>query len=260
MTASRTSFIAYIVSTPLFLLFIKKYRYIFLVIALTAVFSYIDRDLIQRFAKTIQIKQILVNEETGETHVAQKITRKELPAGTAYVNLRKKVDDTDEIKLLKEKLAYEATLSGRVGTQSADYETVSAVATDISFATRLQVEWPRAIKALIKNPLLGTGPSSITESTDNDYLRWLGEFGLAGFSLFLYILYSIGLFIFQKTQKLQNNIKPLFYSFLFGLLGLAINAGYIDVFEASKVAYIFWYTAGIFVGVLSIPKLKIINK
>ena len=53
---------------------------------------------------------------------------------------------------------------------------------------RFNVEWPRAITAFSKNPLLGTGPGSITLATDNDYLRSLGESGLLGFITFAFIL------------------------------------------------------------------------
>jgi hypothetical protein len=43
-------------------------------------------------------------------------------------------------------------------------------------------------------------------------------------------------------------------SFVFGLFGLLINAMLIDIFEASKVAYIFWFTAGIFVALAHLKK------
>jgi len=143
----------------------------------------------------------------------------------------------------------EATLSGEISsdqeaqymaTLAANLKPVNTVVSDISFATRLQIEWPRAINAFKKNPLLGTGPSSITEATDNDYLRWLGEFGILGTSLFLFIFYKLGRLVWSK------NIISL--GFLFGLGALLFNATYIDVFEASKVAYTFWTVAGLFVG------------
>jgi len=35
-----------------------------------------------------------------------------------------------------------------------------------------------------------------------------------------------------------------------------INASYIDVFEASKVAYTFWMITGIFIGLISLYKNK----
>jgi hypothetical protein len=258
-TASRISFIAYIISTPLLLMFLKKYRYFIFVLIISILLTLFSRDLTQRFLKTVQIRQILVNELTGQIYVPQKITTKELPAGSLVVKLKKEKKQTTESALFKENLLWEATQSGKLSASDAaslsdQIKPVSALAYDISFATRLQVEWPRAIKAFLKNPLLGTGPSSITESTDNDYLRWLGEFGLLGFCSFLAIILLIIRFVFFKIKKLQKNLHPLFYGLIFANFGLLLNASYIDVFEASKVAYVFWYTLGIFVGVLSLKK------
>ena len=44
----------------------------------------------------------------------------------------------------------------------------------------------------------------------------------------------------------KKKYKYIFYGFAFGFIGLFINAGYIDLFEASKLAYTFWCLAGIF--------------
>lgn len=255
LTASRSSFLAYIASTPLFLLYVKRYRHFAVVLVFSLILAYSQKDLTQRLLKTFQIKQILVNEQTGQVVVSQRISSKELPAGTSYFKIenRKQSSDAAAIKAQSINEAIkEATKSGLGNvpgaTDSANYKEVSAVATDISFATRLQVEWPRAINALLTNPLLGTGPSSITESTDNDYLRWLGEFGLLGFGLFMFIIYSMGNYIRLGLKHVEDNEQFIFKALMFGMGGLLINAGYIDVFEASKVAYIFWYIMGIFIG------------
>lgn len=262
LTSSRTSFIAYMVSTPFFLLFLKKYKYVFFVLVISLFLAYTEKDITQRFLKTFQIKQILVNEQTGQVVVSQRISSKELPAGTSYIRINRPKNESSEAADIKahsiDEAIKEATKSGfgndSGATDSANYKEVSAVATDISLATRLQVEWPRAIDSLVKNPLLGTGPSSITESTDNDYLRWLGEFGLLGFGLFLYVLYVIADYLRTGIKHLEQNEKYIFQAIFFSLFGLLINAGYIDVFEASKVAYVFWYTMGIFVGRINILK------
>ncbi|MGB4965725.1 MAG: O-antigen ligase family protein [Microgenomates group bacterium] len=255
LTASRSSFLAYIVSTPLFLLYVRKYRHFAIVLAFSLALVYSQKELTQRLLKTFQIKQILVNEQTGQVVVSQRISSKELPAGTSFIQINDRKQSSEAAVIKQQSIneaIKEATKSGLGNvpgsTDSANYKEVSAVATDISFATRLQVEWPRAINALLKNPLLGTGPSSITESTDNDYLRWLGEFGLLGFGLFLFIIYSMGNYVRLGLTKLEDNEQFIFKALLFGMGGLLINAGYIDVFEASKVAYIFWYTMGIFIG------------
>lgn len=261
-TASRISFIAYIISTPLLLMFLKKYRYFIFVLIISIILTLFSRDLTKRFLKTVQIRQILVNEKTGQIYIPQKINTKELPAGTMVIKLKEEKKETSESIAFKNKLLIEATKSSKlskleVASLSSQLKPVSAIAYDISFATRLQVEWPRAIKAFLKNPILGTGPSSLTEATDNDYLRWLGEFGILGFCSFLAIILLISQFIFFKIKKLPKKLSPLFYSPLFGIFGLLINASYIDVFEASKVAYVFWYTLGIFVGVLTLKKTRL---
>lgn len=264
-TASRISFAAYALSTPLLLLFLRKYRYFFLVIALTVLMLFTSRDLATRFSKTFQVKQILVNDKTGQVFIPQIMSSKELPAGSAYYGLSGGKVETKETAAYKKKLIAE-TLSNQdlsksekdklLASLSADIQPASGVVADISFATRLQVEWPRAIAAFFTNPVLGTGPFSITEATDNDYLRWLGEFGLAGFTTFTYLLASLAWFIYKHARKLTKEAQPLYYGLLFGMAGLLFNAGYIDVFEASKVAYVFWCTMGLYIGFLSLSSKK----
>lgn len=261
-TASRISFVAFILSTPFLALFLKKYRYfIFLMIFILAI-SATSRNLTNRFSKTFQVKQILVNQETKQVYIPQEISTKELPAGSAFIDLGRKRPETAETTAYKEKILRDATASGHIlsdkegkqlsATLSANIKPVSSIVTDISFATRLQVEWPRAVGAFLKNPLFGTGPFSITEATDNDYLRWLGEFGLLGFLSFMAILILLTKAIYQAARKTKVHEKIVYIGPLFGLGGLMINAGYIDVFEASKVAYVFWYTMGIYIGMLTI--------
>lgn len=255
MTASRTSFIAYILSTPLFLLWIKKYRLAAFIIILSLLMTFFSRDLGKRFAQTFQIRQLLINEQTGEAYVAQDITADNLPAGTAYVKVKKRKMDEKELLKLRAQLAREATMSGKTKKATdSGYIEITGMTADISFATRLQVEWPRAINSLISNPILGTGPSSITESTDNNYLRLLGEFGLVGASLFMYVLYLLAMTLFKASRKYSGQLKILLLGILFGFFGLGINASYIDVFEASKVAYVFWFVMGITIGYLNLKK------
>ncbi len=257
LTVSRTSSIAYLVSTLGFLLFFRKFRYLIFAIVLTSVFSFYNSDLAQRWLSTIQVKQIVLNERTGQEVVVQRIRSDDLPAGTAYVRSKKKGTDTLESELLKRELARDSTKSGMMATNEAEYVTVEAYAGDISISTRFQASWPRAIKAFMKNPLLGTGPSSITESSDGDYFRWLGETGLAGFTIFLLILFQIIRMLFSKARSLDSSYHPFLMSVIFGIFGLLINALLIDVFEASKVAYILWVTLGMYIGFVHLNKKEI---
>lgn len=129
---------------------------------------------------------------------------------------------------------------------------------DRSTSIRLNIEWPRALRSFYKNPLLGTGYSSITLATDNDYLRLLGETGIVGIigftvfiiSIFTYIKYAVlNLSLFDTLEKAYVS------SFSSSLLGVFINAFFIDIFEASKFAIVFWIFLGIFVKIVA-TKMK----
>lgn len=283
-TASRISYLAYLASIFPLLIFLKKPKEFIIILFLTVVFTLSSNNLTSRLKRTFQVKQIFINEKTGQIIVPQKITTKELPAGTFYIDISKETISTKiiekiaetkqpistiEEKLLKEKILEdirkEAKIKGNfltkeqedliLATISAKLKPISTVVSDISFATRLQVEWPRAISAFFKNPLLGTGPSSITEATDNDYLRSLGEVGILGTSSLGIILALIIKKILQTVKNLKK-IKPVNLGYIFGLFALLINASYIDVFEASKMAYTFWLVSGLFVGLCLIYEKK----
>ena len=265
-TSSRSSFIAYFVATVAFLLFIRKFKFLIFTLVLTAALMFTTGEITKRFLQTFQVRRILIDDRTGAVYIGQKITTKDLPAGSFYVKLKdqSKGDNLDTFRdqVVQDKVD-QATLSGEltaketekyVATLSANLRPVNTVVSDISFATRLQVEWPRAINAFKKNPLLGTGPSSITEATDGDYFRWLGEFGLLGTIAFLNILFLIIKMIWDSVKKLEINEKLIGYGFIFSFFALFINASYIDAFEASKVAYTFWTIAGLYIGYYSLNK------
>lgn len=124
---------------------------------------------------------------------------------------------------------------------------------DRSTSIRLNVEWPRALRALAKNPLLGTGYSSITLATDNDYLRMLGETGIVGFLAFMLIFIKVANEIAKTApySKYYSGIKLAFlYGITGGFVGVFVNAFFIDVFEASKFATMFWLFAGISISLV----------
>lgn len=263
-TSSRSSFIAYFVATVAFLLFIRKFKFLIFTLVLTAALMFTTGEITKRFLQTFQVRRILIDDRTGAVYIGQKITTKDLPAGSFYVKLKDQTTgdnlDTFRNQVVQDKVD-QATLSGEltaketekyVATLSANLRPVNTVVSDISFATRLQIEWPRAINAFKKNPLLGTGPSSITEATDGDYFRWLGEFGLLGTIAFLNILFLIIKMIWNSVKNLGIDEKLIGYGFIFGFFALFINASYIDAFEASKVAYTFWTIAGLYIGYYSL--------
>jgi O-antigen ligase len=143
---------------------------------------------------------------------------------------------------------------------AADTEEIQ-VFEDRSTSIRFNVEWPRAIRAFIKNPLLGTGYSSINLATDNDYLRLLGELGLLGFFafglIFIHIFKSI-----KSLWPLEKHFEGfdliLITSLIGSTMGILLTAFFIDIFEASKFAIIFWLMMGLMIGRLNSPK-RILN-
>lgn len=138
----------------------------------------------------------------------------------------------------------------------------------LSMAIRLDTLWPQALAGFYKNPLLGSGYATLTkasvdefteaDSTDNNFLRTLGETGLLGFMSF-YGSILIALVTCKKIlmDKLESDTsKKLFaIGFIGATIGLLINATFIDVFAASKVAYTYWSITGI---LLAYSQLKTI--
>lgn len=159
----------------------------------------------------------------------------------------------------------------RVATESADgvlsYIDVpttsiwspNALRYGISMGIRLDTLWPNAIKGFFNNPIVGNGFATLSrvdskqfteaDSTDNNYLRMLGELGIVGFVIFfgtiLVLLHHVTLL---SNKQASAEIIGLRYGFVASIIGICINALYIDVFAASKVAMSFWLIAGMVIG------------
>lgn len=136
----------------------------------------------------------------------------------------------------------------------------------LSMAIRLDTLWPQALNGFYANPLLGTGYATLTksevnqfteaDSTDNNFLRTLGETGLLGFITFyggvIIALITSKNILFNKQEK--DSFKKIFVvGYIGATIGFLVNAAFIDVFAASKVAYTYWALTGI---LLSYAKLK----
>jgi len=117
---------------------------------------------------------------------------------------------------------------------------------DRSLNIRLNVEWPRALRSLIKNPLLGTGYSSVGLAVDNEYLRILAETGILGLLSFILILlryFKTSLPFFLRYQPGPESAFIVSVSCF--LISLLLGGLFIDVFTASKVAIIAWTVLGL---------------
>lgn len=140
------------------------------------------------------------------------------------------------------------------------YTPDPALEANLSIGIRLNEEWPTALRAFYRNPLLGSGFASLGVlydnqlgfATDNDYLRNLGESGIMGVASLTLIFVVLFRLIkwFLKQNKATSLSRTLVISFSAAIVGFFLNAVFIDVLEASKLAILFWLTLGILVAVI----------
>lgn len=267
LTASQISIFAYFISVTLVMLFSKRYLWIIPVIALSLVGLFASKDLTQRYATTIRVNRDMLLEayenkmqEWALSRIAKIPTPTPVPilppSGITDSGSKPKIKvptltptptPTPINLIVREKRYVKYESSG-----SADIIDVTAYR---SVAIRLNVEWPRSLRAFSKNPALGTGYSSITLATDNDYLRILGETGLLGFLTMMVLFIEIFRRFFAYFLKKEFDFQKVMVIGIFSaVVGFLINALFIDVLEASKVAYVFWMLVGIMVAIIKLSK------
>lgn len=178
-------------------------------------------------------------------------TGENLPQGTGYINM--------SLSPVVRRLGYfyfepvfkSSTTSAEIFIVNGDYLLKKVLAYDLSFTTRFQGEWPRALEAFRRNILLGSGYGSVGLAVDSSYIRMLGEVGLLGLSAFAAIWIITAIYIRKALPAVENiETKSFIIGVIAGAVGLSINALFIDVFEASKVAFILWLICGIALGML----------
>jgi len=176
-----------------------------------------------------------------------------LPQGTGYINLSLSPVTSKLRTFYYEPRAESSTASPEVYIINGNFLIKRAAAYDLSFTTRFQGEWPHAIAAFERNVLVGSGYSSISLAVDNNYLRMLGEIGLLGFVAFFSVFIMAGIYIKRVLPDVDSSVAKTFVlGFLAGTVGLLLNALLIDVFEASKVAYVLWLLMGVSLGILTL--------
>ena len=275
LTVSRTSFLAYLVSiTVVFILLAFKKGWLwslprwFVVIFLSLFVMVSFGDLAGRFAHVLKVdkfknssllKPLLKSVPSGPQTAYLDIVADKTdvpPSMERPVDAQRPADVYDEIG--EEGLPASLSAKPRVYSQAA-------VQYDLSTGIRLDYTWPQAIKGFSRNPVLGSGYSTLTkehvsdftdaESTDNDFLRALGETGLAGFLAFYGILAFVVWYAVKNFKKVKDPFAFTIVAALIGvIIGLLINAFYIDVFEASKVAYTFWIMVAILLATIRLSK------
>jgi hypothetical protein len=244
LTASRVSFVAYLIAISTTLLFIKAYRWIPIIVVASLVFASQSKELNIRLAVSFQDFTQITQKYTDKVASLVPKKEKEAPIPTPV----KKPEPTAEPTAVESEIESDglATKTSKkivikeVRTWPKPEEIEAAAARSSSI--RFDVEWPRAVRAFLKNPLFGTGYSSIGLATDNDYLRTLGETGFVGFSCLALVIFHL-----LKTGLVKLVRQRVFLAAgMVGIIaGFLSNSIFIDVFEASKVAFYFWIITGI---------------
>lgn len=236
MTAARLSFLAVFVGVISALILSKKTKYILLILIFSAAVLIYPSQLRDRFISTITVN-IFQQGQRYEGQTDDQKARSKLNIPTLAVKTSSTSATTSSF----------ATSSGKTASDITPGEPIDTTQLGVyrSFQIRLNIEWPRAILAFIKNPFLGTGYSSIDIATDNDFLRSLGEVGALGTAAFILILVEIS----KRISNLLKNENKLIRYFSAGtlamLIAFVVNGLFIDVFEASKVASLFWMVLGL---------------
>jgi len=246
LTSSRISTFAFWGGMILALLLIKKYWWI-IPFSLLMIFSiFQSKDLSQRLIATIPSINFQINQ------------KKNTPAPTPLPTIAPSIAPTQ--KPINQIIPTPKPTIVR-NREDIDTEIFPEINFDEGVARsgeiRFNVEWPRAINAFRKNPIIGNGMGSITLATDNDYLRLLGESGILGLitfmMIFLYFFKKTISIFFVQNKKIYHYLPLIFIACLGATLA---NALFIDVFESSKFAYQFWIMMGIYYQCLQFYKNK----
>jgi len=245
-TASRVSIFAFLGGICFVLFATKKYFWTIPFIIIVGFSVVNSKDLNQRLLATIPALKTQINSLFPPSTETISVTPTATPAVIAVVSGVPSI-----VKLSPTPTIIRHTSTEVYPTPDAD----AGVAR--SGEIRFNVEWPRAIRALNKNPITGTGLGSITLATDNDYLRSLGESGILGFIAFAVIIFYFIIKtvpkIFKKKITTYDQISIIFFGCLLTML---VNAVFIDVFEASKTAYLFWIMIGAYYQLLNFKNEK----
>ena len=276
LTESRVSFFSLAVSFIVLLVMHQK-KWLLLPIGIAGVIGIMAAGgLSERFAKTFRIEQVVYDvrtytpltrvedfkytksvqdvlkvtnrEQQGIEVVPTPTPYEELPLGSGFIDMPVLYGNDKNGIPLDPKLIYEEENAG-ITELARNYIVKPTVIYDISFTTRSQGQWPKAVRAFQRNIFLGSGYSIVDVAADNNYLRILAETGLLGF--FSYFL-VFGIYFLIVHQARRKKTTPLVRAVLIGLTagisGLLVNAVLIDVFEASKVAFVLWSLIGVGVG------------
>lgn len=286
LTASRISFGAYIVAIIFAFAFVKRKMFLVPLLIISMFFLVTSSSsVLQRFTQTFRFTNLVLNSQgqvVGEAvnklpaSLKDKISKdgvivgappptQELPTGSSFIALPGKKESTSSAllksnpnltKAEKSKYKFGAV---EITNVQGNFLIQRALVYDISFTTRFQGEWPVSWNAFMRNPLLGSGYATITLSSDNSFLRALGEVGALGFVTFFSFFLVWYVYVKRLSEGAPKFEKYFALGLSAGIIGIFLNAVLIDVFEASKVAESMWLLLGISGGALALSAKDKIN-
>lgn len=272
MTASRVSFGVYLLSISLLLVLHKQKKLIIPVLIGSFLLMQSFTGISQRFSSTFQQVDLIVDSRTGKAiGVASEVnngqvviedeqsTGENLPGGSSYINVPTTTTPGKETEIVYKSIK-PGTNEEQIISKSGAVIVKKAFAYDVSFTTRFQGTWPRAIEAFNRNIFLGSGYSSINVASDNNYLRVLGETGILGLLSFLMIFLIAGIYFWKVLPSVTDKkARALVLGVFAGIFGVALNAVLIDVFEASKLAFVMWLLLGLTLGLARLYEEHAVN-
>lgn len=235
LTAARVSFITAAVGIFISLLLTGKRLMLLLMVLVTVGVLTYPSPLRDRFISTFTINlKDGGSRFTAVTQRQEERSKLNIPTLQVYNPVPKQRD-------------VEATKTATLSSDIVPGEPIDPTELGVyrSFTIRFNIEWPRAIRNFLKNPLLGSGYSSMGLATDNDFLRSLGEVGVLGTAAFILIFVETVKRLWKYYRSFDYFIKYLSAGMLALTIAFLLNGVFIDVFEASKVASLFWMILGL---------------
>jgi hypothetical protein len=127
---------------------------------------------------------------------------------------------------------------------------------EASAAARIY-HWQYGMKKMRESPLFGHGITGIV-FIDSQYFRFLGELGIIGFIIFVWVLMTIFRNTIWAYQVSQDTLsKGLCIGFLAGFVGLLVQAIAVNTFTIVRIMEPFWFLTAI---VMRLPELTEITE
>ncbi|MCK5305921.1 MAG: O-antigen ligase family protein [Candidatus Omnitrophica bacterium] len=129
------------------------------------------------------------------------------------------------------------------------------IVVDESTSARIE-SWSTVFEKWKKRPILGYGVTGVG-FLDTQYPRVLGEVGVVGFFIFVWLMVTIfrhGLYVFNNTE--DDWARGLTLGFLAGFVGLLIHAFSASTFIIVRIMEPFWFFAAIVMVLPRVVKMK----